>query len=98
MPQVHWPAAKDGAYWIDLAIAGHQILALVDLGLIDSRDIVGLSLEPGLYDAIKQAGGFAQFFTDFRLDASGRIAQRENGLLNVELISPVTRKHVGPSI
>jgi hypothetical protein len=71
---------------------------MIDLGLVDASARVGFSLEPTHYDQIKQAGEFGQFFTDFRLDASGSITSRENGSLSAQLIHPLTRQRIGPSV
>jgi len=56
MPQVHWPAALDGRYWIDVAVGTEELLAIMDLGLVDPRDQIGLELEPLLFDALKGTG------------------------------------------
>ena len=69
MPQASWQAAPDGAYWIDVAVGSHELLALIDLGMIDRTERVGGSVEPALFDQIRQAGEFTDFFDDFREDA-----------------------------
>lgn len=98
MPQACWQASADGIYWIDVALGGREISMMLDLGLVDAAERVGFSLEPILYDQIKQAGEFTQFFTDLRLDASGAITYRENGLLSAQLIEPITRQCMGPQV
>jgi hypothetical protein len=98
MPQACWQAAPDGTYWIDVALAGRVIPLMIDLGMVDASGRGGFSLEPPLYDQIKQAGTFTQFFTDYRLDASGGITSRENGLLSAQLIDPLSHQGIGPIV
>jgi len=98
MAQVCWQGSADGSYWIDVALGSLEISLMIDLGLVDARQQVGFSIEPGLYDQLKLAGDLAQFQMHARLDASGQISQTESGLIPAQLVSPVRRGRVGPTV
>jgi hypothetical protein len=98
MLRVSWRAAADGRYWIDAAIGNHDVLVMIDLGLIDPRQHVGLELEPQLYHQLKQLGQLSSFRRRSRRDASRRISWSETGHIGAQLIDPGTRQHVGPVI
>jgi hypothetical protein len=98
MPQACWSAAARGEYWIDVDLGGHPLKLLIDTGLLDARGQVGFSIEPSLYDTIKQAGGFRTHQLHTRLDAHGQLSLTESGSLNAQIICPQTRNAVGPVI
>lgn len=98
MPQACWHADSQGLYWIDVALGSRELLLMVDLGLVDRGNRIGLSVEPALYDQFDQAGKLTRFFTDSRLDASGTITTRQNGLITAQLIHPVSRQGIGPRV
>lgn len=98
MAQVSWKGTADGRYQIDVALGGLEVPLMIDLGLIDPGDQVGFSIEPGLYDQLKQAGAFGLLRTYSRIDASGQISQTESGLVSSQLICPTTRQRVGPRV
>jgi hypothetical protein len=98
MPQACWQAAADGTYWMDVALGGRELLMLIDTGFLDALNRIGFSLEPGLYTQIRQAGEFVNLLRDFRLDASGQITVRENGLIRAQMVCPLTRQRIGPAV
>jgi hypothetical protein len=98
MPRATWQAASDGAYWIDVAVGSRELTALIDLGLIDSTERVGVSVQPAVFDQMRQAGEFTDFFDSFRLDASGGVTRKQNGQATAQLICPITRQRIGPSV
>src|SRR5262249_17341005 len=98
MAQACWQGSADGRYWIDAALGTLDMALMIDLGLVDSRNLVGFSVEPSLFDQLKLAGALTQMQMHSRLDASGRISQSESGLLGSQLICPVDRRRVGPVV
>jgi hypothetical protein len=98
MAQACWQGSADGRYWIDVALASLAIPLMIDLGLVDSRNHVGFSVEPGLFDQLKQAGALTQMQMHSRLNASGRITQAESGLVSSQLICPLIQTRAGPVV
>jgi len=98
MPVVSWPAAPDGAYWIDVALGNREFPFLIDLGLIDQKQLIGFAIEQRVFDHLRQQGEFSHFFTTDLLDAGGRITRRNNGRTNAQLLSSLTRQRIGPSV
>jgi len=98
MPTTSWNANPRGEYWIDVSLGGQHFSVLIDTGLIDSRGQVGFSIDPTLYDRIKQAGGFRSHQSHSRLTASGQISVTESGSLDAQLLSPPSRIPVGPVV
>jgi len=96
MPQASWSAAADGSYWIDVAIGGQELLALIDLGMVDHRQLIGGSVEPDFFDQLKKANAFSQTLIDRRLDAGGGVTVRESGLTILQLLDPISRQPIGP--
>src|SRR5436190_23996333 len=95
MPQAVWHGLPDGRYHIDVAPGSLEVPLMIDLGLVDALSQVGFSVEPGLYDQLKQAGALTLLQMQSRLDASGGISQTESGLIHSQLICPVNRQRVG---
>jgi hypothetical protein len=98
MPQVCWQGLADGSYQIDVALGSLEVPLMIDLGLVDPRHQVGFSIEPPLYDQLKQAGALAHLQMHSRLDASGQISQRESGLISSQLICPTNHQRIGPLV
>jgi hypothetical protein len=98
MPQAQWPSAVDGRYWIDVVLAGHDVRAMIDLGLIDPLHQVAFELDPVLYDALHQAGVLSQFAKRTRRDASGQLSQYNTGRVTAQLLEPLTRQPIGPQV
>jgi hypothetical protein len=98
MPRVSWQARSDGLYWIDIALGSRHFSLMIDTGLVDPKHQVGFSIEPGLYDLLKKAGQFSGFAVHSQVDASGRVSRVRSGLLNAQLISPITHLPFGPAV
>jgi hypothetical protein len=98
MPQAQWQAAAGGRYWIDVALAGHPLRVMIDLGLVDSQHRVGFEIDPALYDALEQAGHFSHSLKRSRRDASGQLGVLYTGQLTARLVCPVTRQEIGPTV
>ena len=98
MPQACWNATSRGEYWIYVSLGGQPIEVLIDTGLIDAKGEVGFSIEPGLYDNIKKAGGFRGHQRHARLTADGKITITESGSLDAQLICPQTQNPDGPIV
>lgn len=98
MPRESWQARSDGLYWIDIALGSRQFSLMIDIGLVDPKHQVGFSIEPRLYDLLKKAGEFSGFAIHSQVDASGRVSRVRSGLLTAQLISPITRLPVGPTV
>jgi hypothetical protein len=98
MPQACWQAASDGTYWLDIAIGNLELTMLIDLGMIDPQQQLGFSVEAPVYNQLKRNGLFTHYNTSLRLDASGNISKRESGLAAAQLICPITRNRLGPTV
>jgi hypothetical protein len=98
MGQASRRAAPDGRYWIDVAVGTYELLLMVDLGLTDQRNQVGLELDPVTHDRLKLAGAFSRYGRRLWRDARGRSTHTETGLTTAQLIDPVTRQRVGPAV
>jgi hypothetical protein len=98
MPQAQWHSAADGRYWVDVALAGRNLRVMIDLGLVDPLHRVGFEIDPGLYDALNQAGHFSRFDRRSRRDASGRLSWFDTGRLTAQLVCPVTGQGIGPAV
>jgi hypothetical protein len=98
MPQVRWQGRADGHYWIDVALGSRHFSLMIDIGLVDSRNQVGFSIEPVLYDYLKNAGEFSGFSIHSQVDASGKVSIVESGLIMAQLISHVSLLPVGPAV
>lgn len=98
MGQACWQVATNGAYCIDVAIAGREFLVMIDLGLVDPRNQVGFALTPSDYDALKQTGLLTHGRSRVARDASGRYTTLQSALTAAQLIDPVSRTPVGPRV
>lgn len=98
MAQTCWPGTPDGRYWIGVCVGNLPLRVMIDLGLVDPRDLVGFELDPAAYDQLRQAGHLSRFQSRSRRDASGRVVQSESGLTTAQLICPITRQCVGPTV
>src|SRR5262245_27924627 len=98
MPQVCWRAAADGRYWLDVVVAGRVMSCMLDLGLVDPHDQLGLEAEPTLYDQCHRAGQLSNLHRRPRRDASGRCVTLDCGELSVQLYDVQARQPVGPPV
>jgi hypothetical protein len=98
MPQAQWPFAPDGRYWIDVALAGHGLRVMIDLGLVDPLDRVAFEIDPSLFDALERAGDFSDIERRTRRDASGRLTGFHTGLVAIQLLDPISRQPIGPAV
>src|SRR4051794_34236959 len=91
-----WHCTADGRYWIDVAVGSVDCRLMVDTGIVDPRDQVGLEIDPAIYDRLKQTGQFSHYMRRSRRDASGIVRVFEIGQTTAQLIDPVGRVRVGP--
>jgi hypothetical protein len=98
MGQVSWTAATAGRYWIDMVVEQRQLRFMVDLGLVDSNNKVGMEVDPLLYDSLEKAGRFRAIETRNWRSASGQWHAVQTGLVEAQLFDPQSRLAVGPSI
>ncbi len=98
MPHVDWPAASDHRYWMDLKLGNRDARVMIDLGLVDPLDRVGLEVEPILFNELKQAGQLARMRRRARRDASGRITWTDSGEVTAQMVDPTTRIAIGPAV
>jgi hypothetical protein len=98
MAQARWQAAVDGRYLIDVIIGNCHLPVMVDLGLVDPRDLVGFELEPSIYDGLTQAGFLTQKRARQWRNASGQSSSVDSGLTNAQLLDPVIGQPIGPVV
>lgn len=98
MPQVCWTSGPKGAYWIDVALGNRDLLLLIDVGLVDPNDRVGIVLESWLYDRLRQGGMLANERYEWYTGATGNQVMFETGEATAQLIDPRTRARIGPLV
>jgi hypothetical protein len=98
MSRASWQAAADGRYRIDVLIGNLSVQVMIDLGLVDPRDLVGFELDPSTYDMLAQAGFLVQQHVRQFRSATGQKTSLYCGLTNAQLLDPVTGHPIGPSV
>jgi hypothetical protein len=98
MNQATWSVAADGRYWLDFQLGSLVVSLLVDTGLVDPQDRVGMEVEPAIFDQLRQAGQLTQLHDRTRCDASGQLARRAVGQVTAQLLHPQTRQLIGPAV
>jgi hypothetical protein len=98
MAQARWQVTADGRYFIDVVIGNYNLRVMVDTGLVDPLDMVGVELEPSIYDRLDQSGALANKRTRVSRNAGGQYSNTRTGLTNVQLFDPITAQPVGPVV
>jgi hypothetical protein len=98
MSQVSWAAAPDGRYWIDILVGSRPLRFLIDLGLVDPAQAVGLEVEPHVFDSLQQAGDLVGAGARTWRDATGRLHSVASGWARVQLLDPATAFGIGPTV
>jgi hypothetical protein len=98
MMSANWPCTSDGRYWLDVGLGNLDLQLMVDTGIIDPLNQIGVELDPAFYDTLKRSGQFRSFRYRTRRDASGTFAGAESGLLSAQLIDPISRTRIGPMV
>jgi hypothetical protein len=98
MPQVTWPAAPDGRYWIDVRVGGYDLQVMIDTGLVDAKHEVGFELEPAVYAQLLGAGRLVAAAPRIRRDAGGTKVPIRVGSTDAQLLCPVAKQPVGPPV
>ncbi len=97
MPQASWQAAR-GSYQIDLIVGNRGIQAMIDLGLVDPLDLVGIELQPAVYDGLKQSGQIVRYLRRSHRVATGVRVAAESGLTTAQLVDPLSQHPIGPLV
>ncbi len=71
---------------------------MIDLGLVDPNQAVGVVLDPKEYDQLKASGQFTQYRLRSIKDSSGRKTKAEAGLTFAQLVCPLSKQRVGPAV
>lgn len=61
MITVVWPCAADGRYWLDITLGNSDCRLMLDAGIIDPLDQIGVELDPAAYDPLKSIRPVPQF-------------------------------------
>jgi hypothetical protein len=96
MNRLCWQVTADGRYRIGIAVGGVATRLMLDTGLVDPKDRVGIELESFFFDRLKQAGLLSNVRPQSRRDASGRYTNQEVAEATAQLIDPATGTRVGP--
>jgi len=96
--RVCWQAKPDGRYWIDVVVGNQVCPCLIDLGLVDPLDQIGLALRGPLFQGLEQAGLLAPLRWRLHRDASGQTGFVKSGETNAQLSDPLTQGPVGPTV
>ena len=98
MNRAFWSAAPDGRYWLDIILGGTPGRFMLDTGIVDRRNQVGFEVAPALFDSLQRSGQLVSAGDRKRFDASGQTVVRPVGLVSAQLIDPVSRQGIGPSV
>ena len=98
MPQSRWPADAKGRYWIDIALGSRELSLMVDSGLVDFQHQAGFSIDPFIFDRMRQSHEFVMTQRYTIQDASGRSTKGYTGLIAAQLIDPISRQRIGPVV
>lgn len=80
-------------------MVGNQGISLmVDLGLVDVRGEVGVSLDPAVYDLLKQRQRLGIPRWRHHRSADGYQTTVESALTTVHLIEPASQAMIGPAV
>ena len=93
-----WSTTTDGSYVIDFAFGKFTEKLTIDTGIIDNQREVGFDLDADLWDKIFYAGVFQLFRRRRRQDASGRTLVLDSGLLTTQMLDPISKLAIGPSV
>ena len=50
MATATWQCSANGRYWLDVLVGSLQVSLMIDTGLVDPEQRVGIELEPHLFD------------------------------------------------
>ena len=56
MATATWQCTANGRYWLDVLVGSLQVSLMIDTGLVDPEQRVGIELEPHLFDQLEQSG------------------------------------------
>ena len=66
-----WQCSVNGRYWLDVLVGGRQVSLMIDTGLVDPEQRVGMELEPQLFDQLEQSERLTGRALRVRKDAGG---------------------------
>lgn len=66
-----WQCSASGRYWLDVLVGSLQVSLMIDTGLVDPEQRVGIELEPHLFDQLEQNGKLSGRALRIRKDAGG---------------------------
>ena len=98
MGQVCWGSSRSGHYWIDLALPNGPCRGMIDLGLVDPLHKVGASINPVVYDVMKNSGSLSDCEWRFHTHAGGGQIQLETGRTTIQLLDSLSGLPVGPIV
>lgn len=98
MDRISWRAAPQGVYWIDVLVGDFPMCLMVDTGLCDPRNELGIALDPTVYDRLKQERKLSRIRTRVSRDASGRHAASEVAETSAQLYDVANSRPVGPAV
>lgn len=98
MKRISWSAARDGRYWIDIALGNVPVRLMLDTGLVDPMGQVAFEVDPQLYDLMEQSGQLVSAGNRKRRDSSGRSIRMQSGLVSAQLFDVDNASIIGPRV
>lgn len=88
----------NGRYLMDIAVASLRLRCMVDSGLIDPRDQIGMEIEPVLFDFLLRSGQFTDLRRRPHRLASGTYRMADCGQTQVQAVDPQQSQAIGPLV
>ena len=98
MATATWQCSANGRYWLDVLVGSLQVSLMIDTGLVDPEQRVGIELEPHLFDQLEQSGKLSGRALRIRKDAGGHASPLYCAAVDASLTTPETSQPLGPSI
>ena len=98
MATATWQPAANGRYWLDMLLESLRVPLMIDTGLVDPEQRVGIELDPPLFDQLEQSGKLSGWALRVRKDAVGRSMPLSCAAVAASLAIPGTSTPLGPTI
>lgn len=93
-----WQCSVNGRYWLDVLVGGLQVSLMIDTGLVDPEQRVGMELEPQLFDQLEQSGRLTGRALRVRKDAGGHCSPLFCAAADASLATPGSSQPLGLSV
>ena len=98
MATATWQCTANGRYWLDVLVGSLPVPLMIDTGVVDPEQRVGLELEPQRFAVLQPTGKFSQRALRVRKDAGGQCLPLICAAVDASLSTPGANQPLGPSI